>query len=67
VRHLASDPQTGSWALDTPEAGFNVNGDASDFGIAAVASNDTLFMTWTEGDPASTASQLVVGALRVGP
>jgi len=66
VRHLASDPQTGTWALDTPEAGFNVNGDASDFGVTAVASNDTLFMTWTEGDPASTASQLVVGALRVG-
>jgi hypothetical protein len=65
VRHLASDPQTGTWALDTPDGGFNVNADLSDFGVAAVASNDTLFMTWTEGDPASTASQLVVGALRV--
>jgi hypothetical protein len=66
VRHLASDPQTGTWALDTPEGGFNVDSNLSDFGVAVAASNDTLFMTWTEGDPASTASQLVVGALRVG-
>jgi hypothetical protein len=66
VRHLASDPQTGTWALDTPEGGFNVNPNVSDFGMAAVGSNDTLFMAWTEGDPASTASQIVIGALRVG-
>jgi len=66
VRHLASDPQTGSWALDTPEGGFNVNPDLSDFGVVAAASNDTLFMTWTEGDPALGTAQLVVGALRAG-
>ena len=66
VRHLASDPQTGTWALDTPEGGFNVNPDVSDFGMAAVGSNDTLFMAWTEGDPASSASQIVVGALSAG-
>jgi hypothetical protein len=65
VRHLASDPQTGTWALDTPPGGFNANPDLSNFGLAATASNDTLFMTWTEGDPASSASQLVIGALRV--
>jgi hypothetical protein len=65
VRHLASDPQTGTWTLDTPEGGFNVNPDVSDFGMAAVGSNDTLFMAWTEGDPASTASQIVIGALKV--
>jgi hypothetical protein len=64
VRHLASDPQTGTWTLDTPEGGFNVNPEVSDFGMAAVGSNDTLFMAWTEGDPASTASQIVIGALR---
>jgi hypothetical protein len=66
VRHLASDPQTGTWALDTPEGGFNVSSELSDFGLAAASSNDTLFMSWTEGDPASSASQIVVGALRVG-
>jgi hypothetical protein len=66
VRHLASDPQTGTWALDTPQNGFNLNAAVSDFGVTAVASNDTLFMTWTEGDPESSASQLVIGALQVG-
>jgi hypothetical protein len=38
----------------------------SDFGLNAVASEDTLFMAWTEGDPASTAAQIVIGALNVG-
>lgn len=66
VRHLASDPQTGTWALDTPPGGFNVSTDLSDSGLAASASDDTLFMAWTEGDPASSAAQLVVGALHVG-
>jgi hypothetical protein len=66
VRHLASDPQTGTWALDTPSAGFNTDLALSDSGLAVAASNDTLFMAWTEGDPASSASQIVIGALRVG-
>jgi hypothetical protein len=65
VRHLASDPQTGTWELDTPADGFNVDPAVSDSGLAAVASADTLFMAWTEGDPASSASQIVIGALRV--
>jgi hypothetical protein len=64
ARHLASDPQTGTWALDTPAGGFNVSSELSDSGLAVTASNDTLFLAWTEGDPASTASQMVVGALR---
>ncbi len=66
VRHLASDPQTGTWALDTPPGGFNVNADLSNSGLAAAASNNSLFLAWTEGDPASSASQIVVGALQVG-
>lgn len=66
VRHLASDPQTGTWALDTPANGFNVDPAVSDSGLAAVASNDTLFMAWTEGDPAASAAQIVICALRVG-
>ena len=66
VRHLASDPQTGTWALDTPEGGFNADPALSDSGLAVTASNDTLFMAWTEGDPAASASQIVVGALSVG-
>lgn len=66
VRHLASDPQTGTWALDTPSGGFNFDAVLSDFGLAAVASNDTLFMAWTEGDPAATAAQVVIGSLHIG-
>jgi len=66
VRHLASDPQTGTWTLDTPANGFNSNASLSDFGLSAVASSDSLFMAWTEGDPATTSSQIVIGALNVG-
>jgi hypothetical protein len=32
VRHLASDPQTGTWALDTPPGGFNADAELSDSG-----------------------------------
>ena len=66
VRHLSSDPQTGTWTLDTPQSGFNLDSNLSDFGLNAVASADTLFMSWTEGDPASVASQVVIGAFKVG-
>jgi hypothetical protein len=65
VRHLASDPQTGTWALDTPPGGFNASTNLSDSGLAVAASNDALFMAWTEGDPASSASQIVVGVLPI--
>ncbi len=65
VRHLSSDPQTGTWTLDTPQGGFNLDSNSSDFGLSAVASSDTLFMAWTEGDPASSASQIVIGAFQV--
>jgi hypothetical protein len=64
LRHLASDPQTGTWALDTPASGFNLDATLSNFNLAAVASSDTLFLAWGEGDPASTASQMVIGAFR---
>ena len=63
VRHLASDPQTGTWALDTPEHGFNFNADFSDNGLFAIASPDSLLMAWTEGDPKAAASQIVAGHL----
>lgn len=66
LRHLSSDPQTGTWTLDTLQGGFNLDANLSDFGLNAVASADTLFMSWTEGDPATSASQVVIGAFRVG-
>ncbi len=64
LRHLASDPQTGTWTLDTPANGFNLDATQSNFNLAAVASSDTLFLAWGEGDPASAASQVVVGTFR---
>jgi hypothetical protein len=63
VRHLASDPQTGTWALDTPANGFNADPALSNSDLAAAASDDTLFLAWTEGDPTAAAAQIVVGAL----
>jgi len=64
LRHLASDPQTGTWALDTPANGFNLDAALSNFNLSAVASADTLFLVWGEGDPASSASQMVIGAFK---
>jgi hypothetical protein len=65
VRHLASDPQTGTWELDSPPQGFNQSPDLTATGpFNAAALGDTLFLTWTEGDPASSASQVIVGALQ---
>ncbi|MBN8580700.1 MAG: hypothetical protein J0L96_08510 [Anaerolineae bacterium] len=64
MRHLASDPQTGTWSLDTPADGFNLDKTLSDFDLSAVASADTIFLAWGEGDPATSAAQMVIGAFR---
>jgi hypothetical protein len=64
MRHLASDPQTGTWSLDTPADGFNLDKTLSDFDLSMVASADTLFLAWGEGDPATSAAQMVIGAFR---
>jgi len=65
VRHLASDPQTGTWTLDSPPAGFNVNPAVSATGpFVAASTADTLFLSWVEGDPGSEASQVVVAHLK---
>ncbi|HEY4690859.1 MAG TPA: hypothetical protein VIK33_16225, partial [Anaerolineae bacterium] len=66
VRHLASDVQTGTWVLDTPPGGFNINPALSNFGLFAAGSAEALFMTWTEGDPATSASQVLAGHLTPG-
>lgn len=64
MRHLASDPQTGTWSLDTPADGFNLDKTLSDFDLSAIASADTIFLAWGEGDPATSAAQMVIGAFR---
>jgi hypothetical protein len=66
IRHLASDPQTGTWVLDTPPGGVNANKQVGDFGLYTVASSDALFLSWTEGDPAGSASQIVAARLLGG-
>ena len=64
VRHLGSDPQTGTWVLDSPAQGFNHNPEVTAAEpFRAAAGQDTLFLTWVEGDPQSSTSQVVVGAL----
>jgi hypothetical protein len=64
LRHLASDPQTGTWALDTPASGFNLDATLNSFDLAAVATTDSLFLAWGEGDPASSAAQMVIGIFK---
>ncbi len=63
VRHLASDPQTGTWALDSPPAGFNLNPALSATSLFAASSGDALYLAWTEGDPEKEVSQVFVGHL----
>lgn len=64
MRHLASDPQTGTWALDTPANGFNLDPALSSFDLGMTSSDDTIFLAWGEGDPAATAAQMIVGAFK---
>ena len=61
VRHLASDPQTGTWVQDSPAGGFDQDATLSNSGLAAAATAQALFLAWVEGDPAAQASQIVIG------
>jgi hypothetical protein len=63
VRHLASDPQTGTWVLDTPAKGFSINPALPDTGLFATSDGNSLIMAWTEGDPNTQPSQVIVGHL----
>jgi hypothetical protein len=64
VRHLSSDPQTGTWTLDSPESGFDHDPELSNSGLAIAASADTLFLAWMEGDPAVTIAQVVLASFK---
>jgi hypothetical protein len=64
VRHLASDPQTGTWALDSTPQGFNSSPATSVSRIAAVGAPEGLFLAWIEGDPATEVAQLFAGQLK---
>lgn len=64
VRHLASDPQTGTWVQDSPAKGFTADPGRPDSSLFAVASDNALFMAWVEGDPATSASTIAAGSLK---
>ncbi len=61
IRHLASDPQTGTWVLDTPQSGLAVDKskDASYRFLAATAGGKLVF-AFRQGDFEKEASQIVV-------
>jgi hypothetical protein len=61
VRHLASDPQTGTWVLDTPADGIAVNKNAiaTDPNIRATP-DGKLVIAYIQGDPQKEASQIIV-------
>ncbi len=61
VRHLASDPQTGTWVLDTPKDGLAVDKtlDAGSPTIRPTADGRVIVM-WREGDPDKQPSKIVV-------
>lgn len=61
VRHLSSDPQTGSWVLDTPKDGLAIDRTrAAFYPIVRAAPGGTVDLIWREGDPGKEASQVVV-------
>jgi hypothetical protein len=62
VRHLASDPQTGTWALDTPEGGFGLGGSGRATGLFA-AGGRALFFAVTDGDPAAEAARVLLAQI----
>ena len=62
VRHLSSDPQTGTWTLDRPADGFSAQTGFADLGLAATASG-VLTLAWPGGDPAAGVAHLFVGQL----
>jgi hypothetical protein len=52
MRHLASDPQTGTWVLDTPAGGFAVEAGQLQTGLFALGTPDLVYLAWADGDPA---------------
>jgi len=63
VRHLGSDPQTGTWTLDSPPEGFSARTGFADLGLAATASN-VLTLAWPGADSAGSVAQLFVGQVQ---
>ena len=64
LRHLASDPQTGTWQLDSPAGGLRRAAGVNQTGLFAAPGADSLFLAWTEGDPDAEAAQVLAGAFK---
>ena len=62
VRHLASDPQTGTWALDTPAGGFDLGGSGRVTGLFSTG-GQSLFLAVTDGDPAVEVAKVLLAQL----
>jgi hypothetical protein len=58
LRHLASDPQTGTWELDTPTGGFAQQAGQPQTGLALLGTPDLLFLSWANG---ASPAQLLLG------
>jgi hypothetical protein len=61
LRHLASDPQTGNWVLDSPAGGFRRAPGVNQSNLSSAPGSSTLFLAWIEGDPATSPAQGLVG------
>ena len=66
VRHLASDPQTGTWTLDSPKEGFAVdkNRGASTVSLSQ-AGADKVAIVFRQGDTAKEASQVAGATIQI--
>jgi plastocyanin len=60
MRHLDSDPQTGTWVLDTPAGGFAVQPGQPQTGLFALGTPDLVYLAWANGDPAVTVAQMLL-------
>jgi hypothetical protein len=64
LRHLDSDPQTGTWVLDSPSGGFDQDVSRANSGLALAVGVDGLFLAWVEGDPLTEASQVILAEFK---
>lgn len=62
VRHLASDPQTGTWVLDTPSDGLAVDKARGAYHPIIGPDGQGVAVIYRQGDPDTGASQVVVCA-----
>lgn len=60
VRHLESDPQTGTWALDTPKEGLAVDKTKSAFYPVIHPKGKGVEFIYRQGDPEQEPSQIIV-------